>query len=56
MADDKSNSQNSKSDPDPPQTDSEKAIAKAFIVSMSWAMAGLSDKPKPEEGDRGSKD
>lgn len=50
------NSQNPKSDPDTQQTESEKAIAKAFMVSMSWAMAGLSDKSKSEEGDRESKD
>ncbi|MEB3883090.1 hypothetical protein [Lyngbya sp. CCY1209] len=54
------NSKNPQSDPDTPQTESEteseKAIAKAFMVSMSWAMAGLSDKSKSEAGDRESKD
>ena len=58
MTDENNNSRSSKSDPDPSktQTESEKAIAKAFMVSLSWAIAGLSDKPKSKEGDRQPKD
>ena len=49
-------SQNSQPTSEPSQSESEQAIAKAFMVSMSWTMAGLFDKPKSQDSDRKPKE